>query len=120
MDTNALIAQLLQQRPQVPQGESIAIVVLIITSLGSVLAAIASYFKALATHATAQDAVVVAKVTSDNVQKIEISVNSERTAMLAVVADLRSQIQKLTTDAAVSQNQRIADLKQAIVTSPKI
>jgi len=122
MDTNTIAAlvQALQQHNPGPAGtgNNVTIIILIIAALTGVLASVASWIKAKAVHVetlgnreiatkAAEAAKIVADKTAENVQKIEISVNSNWTKMEERVVAQTKQIEDL--------NKRIEELSNSLV-----
>src|SRR5678815_90902 len=119
MDTNvlnALLNALSQQHASPSATNSILIAGLVVTSLGGLIAAIAGYFKAKTSlavaeetnlkakesHAVAEAAKVVSDKVAENVQKIEISVNSERTSLLKKFDEVVAELGLVKTESALS------------------
>src|SRR5678816_4095446 len=129
MDTNilnALLNALSQQHTSPATSNNLAITVLVLTSLAGLIASIAGYIKARtslavaeATNATAgkshevaEAAKVVSEKTAENVQKIEISVNSERTALLKKYDELVAEMGIVKTDLALSKQALLDEIKK--------
>ena len=127
MDTNVLNALLnaLSQQQQ-PANNTLAITALVLTSLAGLIASIMGYIKARtslavaeATNATAGKSHEVAEAAreistkmAENVQKIEISVNSERTSQLKKYDDVVAELGLLKTDLALSKQSLLDEIKK--------
>lgn len=138
MDTNLvteLIRSMSAQKPPMTVDANLFLfaVGVLASAIGSVAGAIISYFankNAAAARLSAEAsavsnaetekaskaAAVSAKVTEGEVQKIHISVNSERTAMADEIRGLKEIVLKLSQELAVGkERQRSQDLKDAAI-----
>jgi len=130
MDTNvlnALLNALSQQQHASPSANNnLAITVLVLTSLAGLIASIAGYIKAKTSlavseatnikagesHEVAQAAKEISTKMAENVQKIEISVNSERTSLLKKYDDVVAELGLLKTDLALSKQSLLDEIKK--------
>ena len=128
MDTNVINALLnaLSQQQGPSANNNLAITVLIFTSLGGLIAAIAGYIKARTSlavaqatnetagksHEVAESAKEISTKMAENVQKIEISVNSERTSLLKKYDDVVAELGLLKTDLALSKQSLLDEIKK--------
>lgn len=111
MDTNLLeiIDRLLAAKSAAPDGQSITIVVMLINAgmlaLNTTLTFLARHDSAK-THEAATKTSVAADKTAEAVQKIEIHTNGERSATLALVDDLRSEMLTISKENSTLKEQQ--------------
>jgi len=119
MDTNQIQDLAVQMAKQGASSNALALAIAIFTSCGGLLTAIALWIKAKAAHIASEDAKQIAFKTSDDakqaayktaevIQRIEVSVNSERTAMIGKLSALTTEVEQLKADKlAMSQQMKI-------------
>lgn len=112
MDTNlvaavaAAIAAQPHPAPATAQDNTLIIVGMIITAIMPTLAAIAAYFSSRAAKSNTEETKKMATNTAEAVEKVHVAVNSERTAMLTTVQNLRDEILRISKDLSTSKEQQ--------------
>jgi len=106
MDTNQLHQVIAEMTKQGGSANTFALLLAIFTSCGGLITAIALWIKAKAAHIASEDAKLIAFKTSDDaktaalettasVNRIEVSVNHERSAMIAKLTALTTEVEQL-------------------------
>jgi len=109
MDTNQLAQIIQEMTKQGGSANTIAMTVFIVTAIGGLITSLGLYVKAKAAHInsetakevalqTSNDAKAAAEKTTEAVNRIEISVNSERTAMITKLTGLTTEVERLKAD----------------------
>ena len=109
MDTNQLNQIVNEISRQGGQSNTIALMLAVFTSCGGLITAIALWIKAKAAHLASEDAKAIAFKTSGDakaaalettasVNRIEVSVNHERSAMIEKLTSLTTEVEQLKAD----------------------
>jgi len=124
MDTNLtliLIKALTDQKTSSPHdGNQLIVLVIgmIIAAVAPTLAAIAAYYKARASEANTAEIKKEAINTTESVKEIHIAVNSERSAMLMEVKNLRDEILRISKNNSTLVEEKVGTDKAAALALP--
>lgn len=117
MDTNTvnlLIQQLIQNRTGSDGKIPLLVIGMIIAAIAPTLAAVATYIQSRAALANTQKSKEVAENTANEVGKIHVAVNSERSALLEEVRKLRDEILVISKEkATLVETARVQSVSQA-------